>query len=232
MFVSGKVATQEINVSADTLRRWADTGKVRCKRINGNGKRFYHIDDVKYMFCSDRPTNSDEKTKIAYARVSSAKQQEDLQRQIDALKREYPNHKIVSDIGSGLNWKRKGLQTILEQSLQGMVSEVVVMYKDRLCRFGFELVEFIFRQTGTKMLVHCKSDDDNKTTEQELAEDLLSIVTVFAARSHGKRKYKSRKEAGSCKRSKKDHNEEDQNVSIGERQEDDKKMDGCSSLDL
>lgn len=232
MYVPAKTIAQEIEVSSDTLRNWADNGLVRCQRINGTGKRFYHHDDVRKMF-GQRLDANEEKIKIAYARVSSAKQQEDLQRQVEALKHEYPNHEVVKDVGSGLNWKRKGLQGVLERAFKGMVSEVVVMHKDRLCRFGYELVEFILRQTGTKLLVHVQGNDDNKTYEQELADDLLAVVTVFAARKHGKRKYAN----GSKARTKKrrldtDDNEENSGVSNDRRTQNDHQVDGSGALDL
>lgn len=156
------------------------------------------------MFGQQLDNNTDDKKeKIAYARVSSAKQQEDLQRQVEALKQAYPQHQVVTDVGSGLNWQRKGLRTVLERALRGMVSEVVVMHKDRLCRFGFELIDFVLQQSGAKLLVHSPSDDHVKTNEQELAEDLLSIVTVFAARNHGKRKYRAGSKTRSPKRPRK-----------------------------
>ena len=202
MFVSGKAINKEIGVSADLLRKWANNCQVRVERINGNGpesrgKRFYNKDDVYRMFGRQPGAASSEekktRTKYAYARVSSQKQAEDLERQRGALRAAYPNYNLVSDIGSGLNWKRKGLQTILEQVLRGMVEEVVVMHKDRLCRFGFELLEYICAKSGTKLVVHDQSDNEHKSTEQELAEDLLSIVTVFSARHHGKRSYSGHK---------------------------------------
>lgn len=210
VFLRGKVLCQETGVSADTLRRWADAGRVRCQRINGDGKRFYHGGDVRAMFSKPGAVGAivPEKAKIAYARVSSAKQQEDLQRQITALRTAYPGHELVSDIGSGLNWRRKGLQAVLERALRGMVAEVVVMHKDRLCRFGFELLEWLLQKSGGKLLVHSAEHDECKSHEQELAEDLLAIVTVFAARSHGKRKYGARKEAGSAEQHQEEGEEE------------------------
>jgi predicted site-specific integrase-resolvase len=239
MYVRGKTLSEEFGVSADTLRRWANDGHVRCQRINGNGKRFYHYEDVKRMFGRrDESQPGEEKKKIAYARVSSAKQQEDLQRQVAALQAAYPQHEIVSDVGSGLNWKRKGLQTILEHALRGMVAEVVVMHKDRLCRFGFELIEFVLQKSGAKLLVHSASNDDHKSHEQELAEDLLAIVTVFAARNHGKRKYgsgsKARTPAAKRQRSNADADgdEKDQDSSDDEREENNTGVDGRCALDV
>lgn len=236
MFVSGKVASQEVGVSGDTLRRWANQGVVRCQRINGTGKRFYHRDDVRKMFGA-HSADAAQKAKIAYARVSSAKQKEDLQRQIAALRAAYPQHEIVSDIGSGLNWKRKGLQGVLERALKGVVAEVVVMHKDRLCRFGYELVEFVLQTSGAKLVVHGKSDDHHKSTEQELAEDLLAVVTVFAARKHGSRKYEPRNVLCKRKRSGSDDDttnddSQDPDLPNSGAEGDAAAVDGCSPVDL
>jgi predicted site-specific integrase-resolvase len=94
---------------------------------------------------------------------------------------------LVQDIGSGINFKRKGLQTILELALKGDLEQLVVSYKDRLARFGFELIEWIINKQGGEVVILDGSTD--QSTEQELAEDLLSIVTVFNARNMGKRRY-------------------------------------------
>jgi putative resolvase len=120
----------------------------------------------------------------------------------------------IQDIGSGLNWKRKGFMEILDGVYEKTISEVVVFHKDRLCRFGFELVEFIMEKAGTKLLVHDKIETTTETNEksttkytspeQELAEDLLSIVTVFVARNNGKRSNGYKKRAKKSKMEPKD----------------------------
>ena len=95
------------------------------------------------------------------------------------------------DIGSGLNWKRPGLETLLERIYQEGISEIVVAYKDRLCRFGFELFEWICQKHNTKILVlNHVSETEDRT--KELAEDLFSIVTVFVAKNNGLRASKNR----------------------------------------
>lgn len=129
------------------------------------------------------------KKKYIYARVSSNHQKQDLERQVNELTQAYPDHEVITDIGSGINFKRKGLETILEHVLKEMVQEVVVAYKDRLCRFGYDLIDFIFRKTNTTLLVHSKRDDiqEFKDDQKELAEDLLAITTVFVARNNGRR---------------------------------------------
>ena len=113
--------------------------------------------------------------------VSSNNQKDDLQRQVQYMQEKYPTHQIITDIGSGLNYKRKGLKTILEYAYKGIVKEVVVAYKDRLCRFGFELFEHILQtQSNAEILV---LNQANHSKEQELTDDLLYLLHVFSARS-------------------------------------------------
>ena len=111
---------------------------------------------------------------------------DDLKRQEDFFRQKYPSYVLVTDIGSGINWKRKGLKTILEQCIDGNVEEVVVAYKDRLCRFGYELFEWICKKHNTSIVVlNPVSETEDRT--KELSEDLLSIVTVFVAKNNGLR---------------------------------------------
>ena len=118
----------------------------------------------------------------AKAKVSSEHQRDDLERQITDLRQRYPGHEIISDIGSGLNWKRRGFVTLLERIYSKGVEEVVVTRKDRLCRFGSELVEWIFEKNGTRLVVLGSEIYTNDSEYGELAEDLLAIVTVFVAK--------------------------------------------------
>ena len=95
--------------------------------------------------------------------------------------------KLIKDISSGLNFKRKGLQKILDQLFRDQIDELVVYSKDRLCRFGFDLFEYMFKHFGASIKI---IDNKAKTEQDEIAEDILAITTVFAAKIHGKRKYK------------------------------------------
>lgn len=132
-----------------------------------------------------------QKANILYARVSSKKQSDDLARQVEFLKSakpEYADFRVVEDIASGINFKRKGLLEILERCLQGVIGEVVVAHRDRMSRFGFELIKTIIEKAGGSVTVI--NDEKQTSSEQELAEDLLSIVHIYSCRQ---RSYKGKK---------------------------------------
>lgn len=121
---------------------------------------------------------------MCYARVSSHHQAEDLQRQISDLQQAYPHHEVISDICSGLNFKRKGFTTLLERMYSGEIDEVVVMHRDRLCRYGIEFVQWLFNKKQVRLVVHGQSE---ASETRELADDLLAITNVFVARHNGRR---------------------------------------------
>ena len=153
------------------------------------GKRLYDTRQVRALL-GDREDQGLES--IIYARVSSSKQRPDLQRQIDELTQAYPGHRVITDVASGLNFKRPGLRALLDSIHRGNVQEVVVMHRDRLARFAIDLLEYLFRQKGVKLLVH-RQDNDAGESAQQLAEDLMAITTVFVASHHGKRAAEGRR---------------------------------------
>lgn len=185
-YVNSKEAREILRVTAPTLRRWDKEGKIETFRTPSGIRRYSRASIQKIM---SKERSRDDKISIAYCRVSSKKQADDLERQKDFFKSRYPNHELVFDIGSGINFKRRGLQTILERSMQGEIKEVVVSHRDRLCRFALELIEWILLKNNTKLIVLDK--DDHKSGSEELAEDVLSIIQVFACREMGKRRYTS-----------------------------------------
>jgi len=181
MYVTPKEASKHYNVSEQALRTWSIQGKIKYFTTKG-GHRRYCISDTNDE-CKNVPVE-----KIIYARVSSKKQQGDLDRQIQFLKTRYPGYIIVSDIGSGINFKRKGFKSVLERVFKGTVKEVVVAKRDRFTRFGFDLFEWIFSQHNALLLSDQTGPED--IPETELSDDLMAIITVFSARYYGKRKYK------------------------------------------
>jgi predicted site-specific integrase-resolvase len=190
-YISPFKLTKQFDVTSGTLRRWAEDGKIRCLRPN-NGKRIYNVNDVTKHF-GIQPVKPNPTYTICYARVSSLHQKEDLERQINLLKEQYPKAKIIKDIGSGLNWNRPGFRTLLEHLDSKTVSEVVVAYKDRLCRFGFELMEWIIKKANAKLVV-LNANNDITDASRELSDDLLAITTVFVAKNNGLRAAHYRKQ--------------------------------------
>jgi len=186
-FLSFKETRKILGVTADTLRRWDTSGRVQTIRTPGN-VRLFNKENVEDILSRHRP--SEKKKKVAYCRVCSRQQLEDLE--LAYFRDKFPHHLLVSDIGSGLNWKRTGLRSILERASKREISEVLVAHRDRLCRFGFELIEFILQDLfGCKLTV--LADDSNASSEQDLADDILSIVHVYSCRQMGRRRYKTNK---------------------------------------
>ena len=180
-----------LGVSAQTLRNWDNNGKLHPHHTSSNGYRYYSHEQLNQVM-NIKP-NLNRKI-IGYCRVSSHKQKDDLERQIENMRMYLISQgkpfEIISDIGSGINYKKKGLRQLLKLITQNKVDKVVVLYKDRLLRFGFELVEYI------ASLYNCEIeiiDTTKKSEQQELVEDLAQIITVFSCKLQGKRANKTRK---------------------------------------
>lgn len=186
-YVTTRKASQYYDVHPSTLRRWDSQGKIKTIRVSN--RRRYFIPHNQDILNSD--VSSNEKQKICYCRVSSSNQKNDLQRQIEYMRTKFPHHTIIQDVASGIKWKRKGLKTILELAMSGKLKELVVAYRDRLCRFGFELVQWILETNNCKLVV---LDETIQTREEELTNDLLSIIHIFNCRQMGMRRYKEKKE--------------------------------------
>ena len=181
-----------VGKTPQTLRNWDKRGLLIPHHTGANGYRYYSHDQLKQVL----NIKEDEKSKviIGYCRVSSYKQKDDLQRQVENMKlyldKQNKNYEIIEDIGSGINYTKKGLRTLLRKIVNDEVEKVVVLYKDRLLRFGFELVEYIANLYGCEIEV---VDSTEKTEQQELVEDLVQIITVFSCKLQGKRANKARK---------------------------------------
>ena len=194
-YVNTRTACKLYQVRANTLRRWAEQNKIDTIRTPSNHRMYstkMHKDAVR------NANNVIEKQKICYCRVSSVKQKNDLTRQIQFMQSKYPKHIIIQDIGSGINWERKGLQTILELTMSNKLEEVVVAHRDRLCRFAFKLIQWILEKNQVKLVV---LNEGIQSSEQELAKDLLSIVHIFSCRQMGKRRYKKTEKKTKTKKS-------------------------------
>ena len=176
-YVPSREASRILGVHPQTLRKWAREGRIDYIRTEGNQRRY----DVDSYLGQSRPAQT-----VCYCRVSSKKQSADLNRQVAFMRERYPDAEIVSDVGSGLNFNRKGLLAILERLHQGDKLRIVVAYRDRLARFGTELIETLLERNGGELVVLNQRD---LSPEEELTTDLLAILTVFGARVNGLRRY-------------------------------------------
>lgn len=181
---------QMVGKTPQTLRNWERRGILTPHHKGMNGYRYYS-DEQFHQVLGVRQTK---RIVIGYCRVSSPKQRDDLERQIENVRSYLVTQgnpfEIVSDVGSGINYNKKGLQELIRRIERNEVSKVVVLYKDRLLRFGVELLEYVATLHGTEIEV---IDSTQKTEEQELVEDLVQIVTVFSCRLQGERANKARK---------------------------------------
>jgi putative resolvase len=183
IFVSSNKAANVLNVHSNTLRTWESKGLIKSYRSTPRGQRRYDVES----FLKNKKAIEVKKDNICYCRVSSRNQKEDLINQVKFLKDKFPEHDTIQDIGSGLNYKRKGLKTILDRAIKGTIGQVVVTYKDRLCRFGFDVFEYIINSSGGEILVLIK---DDSSPQEEMVKDLTSIIHVFSCRLYGLRRYK------------------------------------------
>ena len=207
-YITSGTVRQHYGVSNSTLQRWANEGKIKTLRTDGN-HRLYERDSVAKLF--GNVSEKKERRRVCYARVSSAKQSEDLERQVQDLQKEYPDHELIKDIGSGVNFSRKGFKALVESIVSGDIEELVISHRDRLTRFGYELVEQLCKKFDCAIVVQFK--DERHSPEQELADDLLAITTVFVANHNGLRageKKRKRKEAKEAKTKKRRDSSEDE----------------------
>ena len=184
-------AAELLGVSNTTLRRWERSKKLVPERTAGNQRR-YRLSQINPALVRDAEV--DRRT-VAYARVSSHDQKDDLERQKQVLEMYCATQgwtfEIISDLGSGMNYHKKGLKQLLEKILDGKVSRLVIAHKDRLLRFGAELVFAICEAKQVEVVILNRGED--ATFEEDLAQDVLEIITVFSARLYGSRSHKNAK---------------------------------------
>ncbi len=183
--VTRKEVLRHLHIHYQTLRNMVLRNDIQTVQL-GN-KYLYNLD--KYLLDNNKKPITCDQIKICYCRVSSSKQSNDLERQIKYMKNKYPTHKIISEIGSGLNYKRAGLKKIIDLAILGKISELVIAYKDRLLRFGYDIIEQIIKEySGGKIIIINKSEEQTPT--EEVVNDVISIMNIFVAKINGLRKYK------------------------------------------
>ena len=185
----GKFA-KRVGVTTATLRRMHESGELIPAHITKGGTRYYSTEQLREF----RPITEKKKIVIGYCRVSTPAQKNDLETQISNVKmymyaKGY-SFEMITDIGSGIHYNKKGLNQILDMVTNSEVEKIVVLDKDRLIRFGYELIENLCHKFGTTIEI---IDYTEKTEQQELVEDLVQIITVFSCRLQGKRANKAKK---------------------------------------
>lgn len=192
MLLSLEEAAKVLGVSKSTMRRWEEEGRLKPERTPG-GHRRYRSEELMHM--ATHPLPQTNRVTIAYARVSSHDQKADLERQAILLSefctKNGWTHEVIRDLGSGLNDHKKGLRGLLQRIMRNDVERLVITHKDRLLRFGAELVFAICEEFQTEVVIVNKSDE--MSYEEELTQDVLEIITVFSARLYGARSPKNKK---------------------------------------
>lgn len=188
-------AAKLLGVTVQTMRNWDKKGLLKPDEYTRGGERRYRLETLKDINRNIIFNNDNLKT-IAYARVSSHDQKEDLARQVQVLElycaKAGFNYEVIQDLGSGMNYYKKGLTKLLNMILEDKVKRLVLTHKDRLLRFGAELVFAICEAKNVEVVIINKGDE-NVSFEEEPAKDVLEIITVFSARLYGSRSKKNKK---------------------------------------
>ena len=200
-YIGGKQTCEILGVHMQTLYNWEKEGKIETIRHSEKGKRFYNVE--KYLNDNKKKTNKDiekeidktsnnenKKLNICYIRVSTISQKDDLERQREYMIKKYKDYDIIEDIGSGINFNRRGLRRIINLAITGKINKLVVAYKDRLTRFGFELIEDLIKEYSNGLLIVDNDKEHKKEPEEELVYDVLQILNVYTAKMNSLRKYK------------------------------------------
>lgn len=179
-------AADLLGVSTRTLLRWEEKGKITPRRTEGGHRRY----DIYELLGN----SSDATLTVGYARVSSHDQKQDLERQVQVLEAYCAKHgwtfEIIQDLGSGMNYKKRGLIRLIKLITSYQVERLVLTHKDRLLRFGAELIFYLCEQFGTEVIIINRSEDSS--FEEDLAQDVLEIITVFSARLYGSRSHRNK----------------------------------------
>lgn len=196
-YIGKKKALEILGISAMTLLKLEEMNKIEVIKTIG-GHRKYNV--KKYIEDNKKESEPIEKTKkdknnkkqnICYVRVSTSGQKSDLEHQKYYMKKKYPKYEIIEDIGSGINFNRKGLRKIIKLGIEGKINKLVVAYKDRLTRFGFELIEDIIKEYSDGEII-IENEKEDKEPKEELVEDVLQILNVYTAKMNGLRKYNNK----------------------------------------
>lgn len=190
--LSTKQASEIAGVNKDTIRRWESKGLIKSYRTDG-GHRRYDAESL-YNYILQPKIEVPDKYTLIYARVSTRNRENDLNRQVELLEMFCSSngwkYKTLKDVGSGLNYNKKGLLELIKLIETNQINRLVINYKDRLLRFGSEIIFEICKYHNVEVII--VSEDESKTYEEELVDDVLSIITVFSAKLYGSRSHKNK----------------------------------------
>jgi predicted site-specific integrase-resolvase len=181
-------ASAMLGVTPQTLRKWEDSGELLPERRSKTGTRYYDVHKLAGINNEGQPT-------VCYARVSSNDQKEDLKRQQELLAAYCAakgwRYEVIRDLGSGMNYRKRGLNQLLELIMSRKMKRLVLTHKDRLLRFGAELIFTLCELQGIEIVIIHQGEQPS--FEEELAQDVWEIITVFSARLYGSRSHKHQK---------------------------------------
>lgn len=188
-YVSPKIIKQECQISYMTLKRWKDEGKIQYKKLS-NKKILYDIDSI-----LKKSNEQNNRKNVIYARVSTTSQKSNLDHQIELIKSYMLSNgikvdEIYSEIASGLNEDRQELNRLIQNIKENKISNIYISFKDRLTRFGFNYFKNIFAMYNTNIIVLDEQEETNKDFQQELVEDLISIVHHYSTKLYSNRRKK------------------------------------------
>lgn len=182
-YVGGKQASNILSVHQRTLYQWEKKSLIDTIRTPG-GKRMYNVNKyLKELNCKEECESldnlselddNDDRPFLSYVRVSSKSQEDDLERQKNLITDKYPDHTMIQDIGSGVNFKRRGLKKIIDWVIEGRIEELVIAYKDRLVRIGYDLIENLIHDYSDGKIIVMNMDDDLEP-EEELMNDMYYV---------------------------------------------------------
>ncbi len=198
-YIGGKQASKELGIHPRTLYLWEEKGVLETIRTPG-GKRLYnvkkfqeeYVNNSKVEIKNEETQENNTKLNICYIRVSTNDQKDDLKRQREIMETMYKNYTIIEDIGSGLNLNKKGLRRIIDLAIAGKINKLVIAHKDRLVRFGYELIEDLIKKYSNGEIIVINKKEESKNPQEELVNDVLQIMNVYVAKMNGLRRYKKK----------------------------------------
>ena len=194
-YVSSKIATEILGIHQSTLYQWGEKKIIdTIKTGPNNGKRLYNVKkyleskelNISNVLTVNNPIINNLlqniKRNYIYVRVSSIDKKDELESQIKFLTNNYPNHNIIKDIGNGINLNRKGLLKLINLAIEGKINQLVVIHKDCLCKFCYELIEFLVSKYSNGEIIILENDNEPEDLKEEMVDDMLYLMNAFVSK--------------------------------------------------